>query len=181
MFNGANATLTHDRFNNSNSALDLNNGFYQLPNGVYFNGPFTIAAWFKAREPRPFSRLVDIGLNDGSSNIVLVLFSGSNQRNPYIRVNSTLELALQSNTTFNLNNWTHIAATYDGANLKLFMNGEIVGQGFGGVFSNVNRTNNFIGRSWNTKDNPNANAIFDEIRFYNRELSQDEIKAIKSL
>ena len=179
MFNGANASLTYDRFNNSNSALDLNNGFYQIPNGVYFNGPFTIAAWFYAREPRPFSRLVDIGFSNGSSNIMCILFSLSTNQ-PYIRVNNTANMALQSNITFNLNDWTHYAGTYNGTFLKLFLNGELAAQAFGGLMSDDMRTNNFIGKAWNPS-HQNANAIFDELRFYNRELSQDEIRALKSL
>ena len=40
MYDGINVSLTADRFNNSNSALDIANGYLKLPPGVYFNGNF---------------------------------------------------------------------------------------------------------------------------------------------
>ena len=180
LFNGANATLTYDRFNKPNSALDLNNGYYQIPNGVYFNGPFTITAWFYAREARSFSRLIDIGFAAGYPNIILAIFNDLVPK-PFFRIKNSINSvwSLHSSVNITFNEWTHIAMTFDGAYLKMFMNGELVDQGLAGAPFNATRTNNFIGRSWD-RSNPNVNAIFDELRFYNRDLSQNEILALKS-
>ena len=161
--------------------MDLNNGYYQIPNGVYFNGPFSIAAWFFAREARSFSRLIDVGLATGSSNIILALFNDIVPK-PFFRIKNSVSsvYSLHSSVNLTLNVWTHLAVTFDGAYLKMFMNGELVDMGLASAPINVNRTNNFIGRSWDLT-NPNVNAIFDELRFYNRDLNQIEILALKSI
>ena len=181
LFNGANATLTFDRFNKSNSALDLKYGYYEIPNGVYFNGPYSITAWLYAREALSISKLIDIGFTNGSANVGITLFDNFAPK-PYVRIKngaSNSTWAIRSSVNFTLNVWTHLGVTFDGAYLKIFMNGELVGQGISGIPLNVNRTNNFIGRSWSA-GNPNINAIFDELRFYNRDLSQNEIKELES-
>ena len=51
LFGGYNATLTANRFNQPMSALDLNNGYYKMPQGVYFNGSgYTVMAWVYMRK-----------------------------------------------------------------------------------------------------------------------------------
>ena len=175
-----NASLTFDRFNQSNSALDLKYGYYQMPNGTYFNGAFSIAAWFYSREYQIFSRLIDLSFND-SSKIVLPLFS-YNISKPFflIKNDEIINYIVNSNSSFNLFNWTHIAATCDGTNATIYLNGKIAGQDAAGFPSDVVRVSNFIGKSWKSTD-ALANAIYDEIRFYNRELSQADVQTLMSL
>ncbi len=42
LYNGVSYSLTTDRFGNANSAIYLNNGYLQVPTGVYFSGDFTV-------------------------------------------------------------------------------------------------------------------------------------------
>jgi hypothetical protein len=44
LYNPVNANFSSDRFGNINSAIYLNNGYYQVPSGVYFYGDFTFIA-----------------------------------------------------------------------------------------------------------------------------------------
>ena len=151
-----------------------------MPEGVYFNGPFSITGWFYARETRFYSRFVDIGSTTGQPNIYFSIFNGADPT-PYIRINNNgvgLNKII-SCIKFNLTEWTHTAAAFDGTNLKLFMNGKLVGVCLAEFPLNVTRKNNFIGKSWSPSDKY-ANAIFDEVRFYNRDLSADEIGALMS-
>jgi hypothetical protein len=46
------ASFTIDRLNKNSSAVCLNNGFLQAPDGVYFKGDFTISAWVKPLQPQ---------------------------------------------------------------------------------------------------------------------------------
>ena len=73
-------------------------------------------------------------------------------------------------------NWTHIASTYDGDLLKLYMNGISVCQTSSGWPLNVTRMSNYIGKSYYP-----ANATYDEIRLHNRGLNQSEITELMSL
>ena len=151
-----------------------------MPEGVYFNGPFSITGWFYARESRFYSRFVDIGSTTGKPNIYLSIYSGADPT-PYIRINNDgvgLNRII-SGLKFNLTDWTLIAAAFNATNLKLFMNGKLVGECQAEVPFNVTRANNFIGKSWSPSDKY-ANAIFDEVRFYNRDLSVGEIEALMS-
>lgn len=84
------------------------------------------------------------------------------------------ELKSPSNS-ISLNVWTHIAATYDGTNIKLYANGEEVAtrRVTFNIVSNANRimigeSSGFPGRVFNGK--------IDEVRIWNVARSSDEIK-----
>ena len=179
LFNGVNANLTYDRFNRSNSALALNNGYYKVPNGVYFNGPFSITAWFYYRSLQYGSVLLDFGSSTGAQNVFVTLFT-LNSPTPYVRINNNGTISQCGNRPFNFLNWTHIASTYDGNLLKLYMNGLSVCQITSGWPLNVTRMSNYIGKSY-YPTNSYANATYDEIRLYNRALNQSEISELMSL
>ena len=151
-----------------------------MPNGTFFNGAFTIAAWFYSREYQIFSRLIDLSLND-SSKLFLPLFSYNNSK-PYLRIKNDEinNFIVYSDSAFALFDWTHIAATCNGTNATIYLNGKIAGQVAASFPSDVVRVSNFIGKSWKSTD-ALANAIYDEIRFYNRELSQADVQTLMTL
>ena len=69
--------LGTDRFNWSNSALDLNSRYYQVPNGIYFRGAFTISAWIYSRQILNYVRLIDFSVvNTENPDVVLAIFNG---------------------------------------------------------------------------------------------------------
>ncbi len=55
-------SFTKDRLNTDSSALYLSYSYYKVPNGVYFNGDFTVTSWVKARSYPTWSRLIQISL-----------------------------------------------------------------------------------------------------------------------
>jgi hypothetical protein len=74
-----------------------------------------------------------------------------------------------------LNAWTHLAATYDGTTLRLYVNGALAtSTSVGGaipVSTGVLRIGgNSIWSEW-------FKGLIDEVRVYNRALSQSEIQA----
>ena len=74
-------------------------------------------------------------------------------------VSSTVQLPL--------NQWVHLACTYDGNNGAIYINGTLTGSGPLPVGPpNVVRTNNYLGRSAFPGD-AYANAIIDEVRIWN--------------
>lgn len=89
----------------------------------------------------------------------------------------------QSGTNFNC--WIHMAGTYDGSLMRLYIDGEEIGQR--SLTGNINLDPSrplTIGveenGGGNVPENPFDGRI-DEIRIYNRALSADEIAAIVSL
>jgi hypothetical protein len=74
-----------------------------------------------------------------------------------------------------VNSWTHLASTYDGANIRLYVNGTQV--------AIVARTGSIAASTlpvWIGGNNPYGeyfNGVIDEVRIYNRALSVAEIQA----
>ena len=174
--------LTNDRFNRPNSALDLNSGYYQAPNDVYFNTTFSITAWFHARQISNGMPLLDFGfINTGFPNIMLYLtFSSSGSPHTRISDVSGTRYEVIPNIPTPLLSWTHMVSTFNGSYLNLYLNGTLLGSTPSAYPPNIVRTSNFIGKSYYNL-NTLANAIFDEIRFYNRALSQIEIEQLMSI
>ena len=77
--------------------------------------------------------------------------------------------------TIPVNSWTHLASTYDGANIRLYVNGTQV--------ATVARTGSIAVSAlpvWIGGNNPYGeyfNGVIDEVRIYNRALSVAEIQA----
>ena len=73
------------------------------------------------------------------------------------------------------NTWTHVAATYDGQNIRTYINGDL--QSTHGKRGNIDPTNNNlrIGRR-GTPDNLYFTGIIDEVRVWNVARSRDEIR-----
>ena len=76
-----------------------------------------------------------------------------------------------------LGQWTHIALTYDGATIKVYANGALVGSGTPTTTGNIDGDPspfNIGGRD----DGLDFNGLIDEVEVFNRTLSQAEITAI---
>ncbi len=119
-------------------------------------------------------------IGNGSTQDIL-LFSLSNYVSGLpdndIWVNGVIALNLKSYRQLNLNVWEHVAFVLD-LNRKayVYVNGELTGQaGSSTLARNLYRTNNYIGKSsWSVDEN--ADADLDELKIFNRGLSQKEIQ-----
>jgi hypothetical protein len=184
LYDPVNASLTFDRFGIADSALSLSNGYYKVPSGVFFKGTeLTIMGWVKVRSFQTHSRLIDFGNGIDNENIVMSLSDGQ----PYIFLKTGVDdffgHSLQS---LNLNKWHHLACVFSFPNYFIYIDGNLATVlGSKAPFTsfslaNVVRSSNFIGRSnWflNGNGNPDADAYFDDLKIFNRALSQQEIKS----
>jgi hypothetical protein len=73
-----------------------------------------------------------------------------------------------------LNAWTHLAATYDGTTLRLYVNGTQVGSR--SVAGSIVTTTGALRIGGNTVWGEWFKGRLDEVRIYNRPLSQSEIQ-----
>ena len=81
---------------------------------------------------------------------------------------------LVTTETFSLNTWTHIVATYDGTNRRIYFNGvEVISDTPSGSIG-TSAGSLFIGNYGS--GGFSFNGTIDEVRIYNRALSADEIK-----
>ena len=181
LYDGINASFTFDRFDIPNSALSLTNGYYKVPDGVYFSGvEFSILAWVKVRNMQEHSRLIDFGFNDQNEEVVLSLsfqWTGC----PYLYFQSGVNvMSAYSNETFILNKWQHLAGIFSYPTYSIYIDGiettlSIYQTASSFSLANVIRNYNFIGRSsWNGDED--ADADFDDLKIFNRALSLKDIQ-----
>ena len=183
MYGGVNVSFTNDRFNNSNSAIDFKSGYYKIPTGEYVCGDFTFSIWaFIPNQVTYWNRFIDIGNGVNSDNIAIA-YSRSNG-NYKVNVNiyntdiGTGQTISPNHITFNT--WDHYAFTLTSNVGRLYINGNLVASSIQYLPRCLNRTSNYIGKS-NWSPDYNANAIYDEIRLYNRALDLVEIQNIMKL
>jgi RHS repeat-associated protein len=88
---------------------------------------------------------------------------------------SGIEYTATGTTTLPLNTWSHVSGTFDGGNLRLYVGGTLVATiAAPGSFANttgpVTMGGNSVWPEW-------LNGRLDDVRIYNRALSQTEIQA----
>lgn len=147
--------------------------YAKLPDGVYFNGDFTIECWVYPTAFTNWSRIIDFGNGAGGNNVLLSYTHGSTGT-PALYVEGIQFYAANS---IPLNHWTHIAATLNGNAATIYINGEVSQSSSLPRPTNTLRTRNYIGRSnWGTGD-PDASAIFDDLRIWSVARSASEIQS----
>jgi len=80
LYGGTSYSFTTDRFCEENSAIWFNNGYLQVPPGVFFYGDFTVIAWINLKSYQYYSRIIDFGNGSPDDNFILCL----NGSNPYL-------------------------------------------------------------------------------------------------
>jgi hypothetical protein len=179
MSQGNLTSFTSDRLRNVNSALALNGGWAQVPPRIYFDTPeFSITVWVLPQQIGIQSRVIDFG-NWRSSNVLFSLDSGSNQR-PYFLLNVNEWQAISSTQVLTLNQWQHLAATFNGSTMSIYINGTLTASQNFSTSSpqSIHRQNCYVGKSnWGPPDclDDYSYSILDDLRFYNKSLSKSEI------
>ena len=183
LFGGVNASLAVDRFEIQSSAISLKGGYYKVPDGVYFSGiQLSIMAWVKIRTSQLNARLIDFALpGSPPTEEVLVSFNDSTYRKPYAKFQSKNNSdKVFSQQTLILNKWQNLACVFSFPYYSIYIDGvEATTPGSktnSGSLSllNIVRTSNFIGKS-NWANDQNADADIDDLKFFNRALSLEEI------
>lgn len=171
-----------DRFNAENSAIYLSNGYMVVPKGKFFNGPFSLLLWFKLNYDTDSAQLIDFGISTYEVGGVGVSVS-----------NKAIELEIFSRYSFHydtatttapLSSWTHLAVCLDSNGfVEIYVNGKLESASTGIVpRRNISsRSKNYIGKYksyLNSRYNSNTkytSGFFDEIKIYNRSLTEYEV------
>jgi len=161
-----------DRFGKANSSLNLNGGWTRVPSGVYFDtSEFTITLWANPRNVSTFSRIIDFG-NEQADNVIFG-FSGLNTFSPYVSLFTDL---FPSSSSLSFNQWQFLAASFNGTNLRIYKNDKIVMDRDNLYYklTAIHRNDCYVGKSnWN--GDGYSYSLLDDLRFYNKSLTQTEI------
>ena len=123
-----------------------------------------------------WSRVIDFGNGAPSDNVVLTLDSGTNKI-PILAVDiGTIYGKVYSSQSLTQNNWQHLAASFDGIKMKIYINGTLMSETYypvkGSLMpTSLNRTYCYVGKS-NWANNGFSYSLVDDLRFYNKSLSQ---------
>ena len=170
LFGGSLVSLANDRFGRNSSAIDLNSGYIQAPSGVYFDGDFTVTFWMFVREQLDYGKVIDFGNGAGIDNVLIEFKDDLLGVETY----DSNEMAQIWANQYFLNVWYFISIVLKGTTLSFYYNGTLVRSASAYVPNNIMRTKNYVGKSnWN--GDPNANAVYDDLKFFNRALNQIEI------
>ncbi|MCU0436222.1 MAG: T9SS type A sorting domain-containing protein [Bacteroidia bacterium] len=172
------AVAAPDRFGNPNSAMSFDgvNDYIDAPDATYFNGSaFSISCWFFARTYNNWARIIDFSNGAPSDNVILALSNGNSGRQAVVvNVGATNGPNVTVPTAPAANRWQHVTATWSNGTAIIYLNGVQVASGAVSTPANVVRTINYIGRSAWAAD-AYANAIYDDLRIYNRALTANEV------
>ena len=144
------ASFATDRFGNPKSALYLNGSWAQVPPGVYFSAPqFTVSAWIYPQGLSSWTRIFDFGNGPGVDNIFISFDSGGNQIPAFFICSSGgCSYTLASSVALILQQWAFIAGTFDGTQMNIYINGNLVASQLANyLLPTLSRSKPYIGQS----------------------------------
>lgn len=138
----------------------------------------TLEAWANFSKDETHARIFDLSNGANTNNLIL--------SKDYFRLHNVGSVGTIFYGTRSLNQWNHVAAVIDGSEMRIYINGELVGTGtvqFGQSLDrgagNNDRSQNWIGRSaWSPpiSADPISDLSIYDARIYNDVRSQEEIK-----
>jgi Concanavalin A-like lectin/glucanases superfamily len=199
-----NATPTEDRFGNPNNAylFDGATTYMEVPNSTSLNPDnITIYAIFKINgywyggchgneildkgEPDNVDGFFALRFNDTLNNCTLPVPDTSHEfvSGTYGDNNPVGAGALVTDVASPMakGTWYKLAYTYDGSTAKFYVNGQLVQSSSKSVPFTPNTENLFIGRHNDPVAGYWFNGVIDEIRIYDRPLSQPAITELVNL
>lgn len=156
------------------------NGSTQYLNAGQFNlsgNAMTFEGWVKVNAFKTGSPYISsiLGIEVGDNNSAMLRFGDGNLANnklQFILSFGSSQIKLNSNTGLNTNTWYHIAATYDGSLMKLYINGALDASTSGSGNFTANGIL-YLGRNY---DNSRAlNGFMDEFRVWKKALTAQEV------
>ncbi|MEF8874181.1 MAG: LamG-like jellyroll fold domain-containing protein [Candidatus Thermoplasmatota archaeon] len=173
------------------NGVDSTTSFYFDGSGDYVEAPHspslnltedvTISAWINPQTIENWDRFIakSTSTNDYPWTLYGLLFDDGGHLRMEITNQNGNRVSVNGKTSIPTNQWTHVAGSYDGGEIKIYVNGELDGSApqSGGIENNTMPLS--IGRSG--FDGNYFHGRIDEVMVYNRSLSGDEIDNLYQL
>lgn len=173
LYEPVNAAFTTNRFGHDNSAIRLSNGRYRIPGNFYTEIDFTFLTWIKINQINNYARLFEFA---NARNVDEVFFIPHDYvRRIFYAIAGSPPLQILDYPSLTTDTWNHVAVSLKYNKGFYYVNGVLTVSGTLCVPSMHSRMNNFIGGSSSTGIDPDLSADLDDIKFYNRALTQEEI------
>ncbi|RNA26360.1 glycoside hydrolase [Brachionus plicatilis] len=172
-----NTDFEKDRFGKENSAVRLNYGYYAIPAGHYFGPEFSISIWAKFFNSDIYTRIFEFGNGMQTNNVVGIYTHNSN----LIKIGMTVYKPnpietkdIGYSSVQEKNRWYHVVYVIKNTDAYIYLDGHFLASGTCFAKNKEEMRVNFLGKStW--PSNSNANATFDDLKIFNRALTNQEI------
>jgi uncharacterized repeat protein (TIGR01451 family) len=131
----------------------------------------TIEAWINPTSGTGWRSVI---LKEGASALAYALYSNNNASRPAGYVHTNSDIAVNGIAAVPLSTWTHLALTYDGATMRMFVNGVQVSTK--ALTGSASVTSGALRIGGNSVWGEYFRGLIDEIRIYNRPLTGGEIQ-----
>ena len=164
-------SFVNDKFAISQSALQFSGGLGKIQQGVYLNGDFSFSLWVYLQSCSNYDRILQF---DSNADLIAFSICYNNQPVPGIflmnNVDGTGLNWTPSSQAISKNQWYHLAFTLQVNTFKMYINGNpTLSTQTSYVPPNILRSGTFaLPDQWTM-------AIFDEIKIYNKALTNAEI------
>ncbi|HPT21904.1 MAG TPA: sialidase domain-containing protein [Bacteroidales bacterium] len=175
------ATLANDRAGKANSAYSFNgiNNYIEVSDSpeLDITNEITICAW-RYITTNSLGRLVRKINTWGPPVGGYILSGAADYINSELQLDSRTGVVItRHESTYPLNTWGFVSMTFDGTRVTLYYNGEVIKKEDVAGHIVANNVNLLIGASERVEY---FGGSIDEVRIYNRALSQEEIQKIYS-
>jgi hypothetical protein len=138
---------------------------------LHLSSAMTVEAWVN---PATLSGWMNLIYKPASSSVISFVLQGCTSPSQLPSLGGSFSTSnLTAPSPLPLNTWSHVAGTYDGATMKFYVNGILVGsRAQSGALAASTLPLNIGG---NTDFGEYWSGLMDEVRIYNRALSQNEI------
>ena len=137
----------------------------------------TVGIWINITNHDRFGRLVDKRI--WTNGTFVVMFSGTSDKIQFgIENDAGTQVTIDSVSSITLGQWTHIAATWDGSDMKIYVNGALDTPTPANQNGTISSTRSIYINSGQTGADNYVDGLIDEVRIYNRALSPSEVQAL---
>ncbi len=192
-----NASLTIDRFGNKNNAYSFNgnSSYIQIPHKTIIDSlnSVSLSFWVKVNAFNTDLCSGNYLFSRGGTLPYTTNYNVAFGNTPYGNVsninfcNTSIDTAHESFyglgtsdlTSIHTGSWYHVVFTNNGSVTIMYLNGNIVSAQTGSVLFNA--TDIYLGRAFPQGSNNNPfwfNGVLDDIRFYNRAITNNEVSAL---
>jgi hypothetical protein len=159
-------------------SFDGNNDYVSIPSNAVFDisKAFSVTAWVRATGAWGTGGNVDVIMRKGDANPCIWQIDIANGK---LEASQTDGAGAPGATTLLTNKWYHVAGTFDGATVKLYVNGAIdLSIAYPSTIT-PNGLPIYIGGHMGSTDV--LQGVLDDVRFYNRALTAGEIAAMANI
>jgi len=141
----------------------------------------TILGWFNTSNSTNDHRIISKATSPAEQDHYYMVSTANNTLRFRLRTNGHTTTLVAPQGTINNNTWYHFATTYDGSEMRIYLNGNIIGtvSKTGDISTNNNISTWIGGNPPNPTDRPWFGSLAN-IEIYDKVLTQEEINSIKN-